>query len=125
MKFGTVFHRVIPNFMVQGGGFTKEGVQKQVNPPIELESTGLKNVAGAIAMARTNDPNSATSQFFINTANNDFLNPSPGNPGYTVFGKVTKGMDVVKSIESEKTATNSGYSDWPVEEIIIERAYVK
>lgn len=123
---GTVFHRVIPGFMVQGGGFTPDGTQKNANAPVPLESAnGLKNNAGAVAMARTNDPNSATSQFFINVADNGFLDYAPGNPGYAVFGKVVSGMDVVEKIEKVQTSSRSSYDDWPVQDIVIERAYMK
>jgi len=116
---GTIFHRVIPNFMIQGGGFTPEGVQKKTKPPIKLESNnGLKNVRGTIAMARTNIPDSATSQFIINTVDNDFLNYKPGNPGYAVFGKVIEGMDVIGAISSVRTS-NKPMPDWPIEEIKI------
>ncbi len=111
---GTVFHRVIKDFMVQGGGFTPDGNQKKTSAPIVLEA-GLSNDRGTIAMARTNDPNSATTQFFINHADNGFLNPSPGNPGYAVFGKVISGMDVVDEIA--KVQTKDG--DWPVENVMI------
>lgn len=113
---GLVFHRVIDGFMIQGGGFEQSGKQKKTNAPIILESgNGLKNDEGTIAMARTMDPNSATSQFFINTVNNDFLNKGARDAGYAVFGKVVSGMDVVKKIE--KVQTKSG--DWPVEPVII------
>lgn len=123
---GTVFHRVIAGFMIQGGGFTPDGAQKKTNAPIVLESNnGLKNVIGAIAMARTNDPNSATSQFFVNAGNNDFLNYAPGNPGYAVFGKVISGMDVVGKIEAARTGSRGPYDDWPVEDVIITGAYMK
>lgn len=124
---GTVFHRVIPNFMIQGGGFTAEGVQKETNAPIKLESdNGLKNLKGTIAMARTNEPDSATSQFFINVVDNPALDYASGNDGYAVFGKVTSGMGVVEDIVSVKTTTKYGYyADWPVEEIVIEKAYLK
>lgn len=123
---GTVFHRVIPGFMIQGGGFLPEGTKKATNDPIVLESgNGLKNEAGTIAMARTNAPDSATSQFFINTVDNPFLDYGPGNPGYAVFGKVVSGMDVVKSIESVKTNVNGPHQNWPVEDVIIEKAYLK
>jgi len=122
----TVFHRVIKGFMVQGGGFLENGSQKKTMAPIPIESSnGLKNNAGTIAMARTSDPNSATSQFFINTVNNKFLNYAPGNDGYAVFGKVISGMDVVKQIESVQTTTKKGMQDWPVDNIIIEEAYMK
>ena len=123
---GTVFHRVIPNFMVQGGGFTADGTQKPTHDPIQLESAnGLKNDVGTVAMARTNIPDSATSQFFINVVNNDFLNYAPGNDGYTVFGTVTAGMDVVNAIEQVRTATRGSNADWPVQDITINRVYVK
>lgn len=123
---GLVFHRVIKNFMIQGGGFFPDGNQKETNPPIILESNnGLKNNVGTIAMARTNDPNSATSQFFINTVDNDFLDYSPSNPGYAVFGKVIKGMHIVLEIENTETTTKYGHSDWPQEDILIIKAYMK
>jgi peptidyl-prolyl cis-trans isomerase B (cyclophilin B) len=123
---GLVFHRVIKGFMIQGGGFTTAGIQKDTNSPIVLESNnGLYNTEGTIAMARTNAPNSATSQFFINTVDNDFLNYTPGNPGYAVFGKVISGMEVVKAIEGVQTGTKGGHEDWPIEDIIITKAYVK
>lgn len=96
---GTIFHRVIPGFMVQGGGMDSRMIEKQTKAPIINESSnGLKNDIGTLAMARTNDPNSASSQFFINVAKNDFLNKTVGNPGYAVFGKVTKGMEIVNKI---------------------------
>jgi len=120
---GTIFHRVIPNFMIQGGGFVPEGTQKPTESPIELESqNGLSNDVGTVAMARTNAPNSATSQFFINVAQNDFLNYKPGNPGYAVFGKVSSGMDVVNEIRQAETRTYTGHQDWPVEAILIKKA---
>jgi len=114
---GTIFHRVIDGFMIQGGGFTPDGNQKETNAPIKLEAS-LSNDRGTLAMARTNDPNSATNQFFINTVSNGFLNPSPGNPGYTVFAKVISGMDVVDAISKTQTTTK-GSPDWPVEDIVI------
>jgi peptidyl-prolyl cis-trans isomerase B (cyclophilin B) len=127
---GTVFHRVIKNFMVQGGGFTEDGTDKKTNAPIVLEQTnitGLSNVKGTLAMARTMDPDSATSQFFINTQDNLFLDYSnQQNPGYAVFGKVVSGMDIVLKIEGVKTTTKHGYyQDWPVEDVIIKRIYIK
>lgn len=117
---GVIFHRVIPDFMIQGGGFLPSGEEKDTKPPIQLEAK-LANERGTIAMARTPNPNSATSQFFINLVDNKFLNPATGNPGYAVFGKVTKGMEVVDEIAKVQTATNGAYEDWPVEEIIIEK----
>ncbi|MCC7574198.1 peptidyl-prolyl cis-trans isomerase [Candidatus Woesearchaeota archaeon] len=121
---GLIFHRVIPGFMIQGGGFLPNGTQKTTNPPIKLESNnGLKNNKGTIAMARTPAENSATSQFFINVADNNFLNYAPGNPGYAVFGKVTEGMNVVDQIKQVQTTTRNGHQDWPTEDIIIIKAY--
>lgn len=123
---GTVFHRVIGNFMVQGGGFTADGKQKSVREPIKLESNnGLKNKVGSVAMARTNVPDSATAQFFINVVDNDFLNYAPGNDGYAVFGKVTSGMEVVDSIRQVQTETKQGMADWPKEDVTINKAYMK
>lgn len=124
---GTVFHRVIRGFMIQCGGFTKEGVQKDTKDPIKLESdNGLLNNKGTVAMARTNVPDSATSQFFINTVDNAFLNyaEGPGREGYAVFGNVVSGMDVVAKIEGVKTGSTP-MPDWPVEAIIIEKVYLK
>jgi len=120
----TVFHRVINDFMIQGGGFTEDGSKKETRDPIMLESqNGLKNDIGTIAMARTNAPNSATAQFFINLKDNDFLNYSPGNPGYAVFGKVTSGMDVVNEIRQVETTVKQGMRDWPEEEIVMTKVY--
>jgi len=122
---GTVFHRVIEGFMIQGGGFTIDGKQKAVRDPIKIESdNGLKNNLGTIAMARTSDPNSATAQFFINTANNDFLNYGAGADGYAVFGKVVSGLDVVQKIEQVSTTTKNGMQDWPEEDVIVTKAYM-
>ena len=120
----TVFHRVIDGFMIQGGGFTVDGGKKETRDPILLESeNGLKNDVGTIAMARTNAPNSATAQFFVNLKDNGFLNYAPGNPGYAVFGKVSSGMDVVNEIRQAETAVKQGMSDWPQEEVVITKAY--
>lgn len=121
---GTIFHRVIPGFMAQGGGFTPGGSEKQTHDPIKLESNnGLKNRRGAIAMARTSDPDSATSQFFINAADNGFLDYAPGNDGYAVFGSVIKGMDVVDAIISVKTGKRGFFSDWPLEDVVIKAVH--
>ncbi|MBI3051148.1 peptidylprolyl isomerase [Candidatus Woesearchaeota archaeon] len=123
---GTIFHRVIKGFMIQGGGFLSDGREKPTMPPIRLESSnGLRNLIGTIAMARTDDPDSATSQFFINTANNGFLDHNANNDGYAVFGKVTKGLDVVKKIESVQTASKGSYDNWPVKAVVIKKAYIK
>jgi len=123
---GTIFHRVIPRFMIQGGGFTPDGTQKTTGNPIVLESdSGLKNKRGTIAMARTPDPNSATSQFFINVKDNPDLDYSPTRDGYAVFGEVIEGMDVVDAIEGVKTATKGLFEDWPEEDVVILSAYVK
>lgn len=117
---GTIFHRVINGFMIQGGGFTADFKQKATNPPIKNEAAnGLKNDRGTIAMARTGAPDSATAQFFINVKNNDSLNrPSPDGFGYAVFGKVLEGMDVVDKIKSVKTVTR-GFPDVPETPVII------
>lgn len=121
---GTIFHRVISNFMIQGGGFTPDGTQKSPHAPIILESqNGLSNVVGSIAMARTNAPNSATCQFFINVSDNVALDYRPGNAGYAVFGHVTSGMDVVNDIRQVKTGTFNRHGDWPTEPVIIEKVY--
>ena len=117
---GTIFHRVIKNFMIQGGGFTPDMKQKSTDAPIKLESNnGLKNLRGTIAMARTNDPNSATSQFFINHADNSFLDYSDSPPGYAVFGKVTKGLEVLDEIAAVPTGRVGMYSDVPREPVKI------
>ncbi|MDM1545878.1 peptidyl-prolyl cis-trans isomerase [Ignatzschineria indica] len=119
---GLIFHRVIDGFMVQGGGLDVDMKQKKSGAPIKIESdNGLKNERGTIAMARTMDPNSATSQFFINTQNNTFLDyPGQDGYGYTVFGKVVEGMDVIDKIEKVKTTSKAGHQDVPVEPVIIE-----
>ena len=121
---GTIFHRVIEGFMVQGGGFTKDMRQKPVNAPIKNESTnGLKNENYTVAMARTNVRDSATSQFFINVKDNDFLNfASDANPGYAVFGKVVEGKEVVDKIKKVATANAGGHQNVPVEAVVIEKA---
>ena len=123
---GTVFHRVIDGFMIQGGGFTPDGAEKETHSPITLESNnGLKNLRGTIAMARTMDPNSATSQFFISVADNPPLDYSPGNAGYAVFGKVVSGMDAVDKIKEVETASKGGMGDWPTEDVVILKIYMK
>ncbi len=121
----TIFHRVINNFMIQGGGFERDMIEKPTRAPIVNEAdNGLLNQPGTIAMARTMDPNSATSQFFVNLVDNVFLNhqgPEPELIGYCVFGKVTKGFDVVKKIGSLPTGSAGGFSDVPIRAIIIKR----
>ena len=125
---GTVFHRVIDGFMIQGGGFEAGMKQKPTEAPIENEANnGLKNERGSIAMARTNDPHSASAQFFINVADNDFLNhssPTPQGWGYAVFGKVVEGMDIVEKIKKVKTGSKGFHQDVPVDDVVIEKAVV-
>jgi len=120
---GTIFHRVIPNFMIQGGGFDKEMQQKPTQAAIKNEAgNGLENDTGTLAMARTNDVNSATAQFFINVRDNDALNHrdnSPGGFGYAVFGRVVEGMDIVRKIERVPTTTQGMYRDVPAEAVVI------
>jgi cyclophilin family peptidyl-prolyl cis-trans isomerase len=117
---GTLFHRVIPNFMIQGGGFAAGMEQKSTRPPIRNEATnGLENLRGTLAMARTNDIHSATAQFFINLIDNDFLNHSPGNYGYAVFGRVTSGMEVVDAIAGVATTRRRGHGDVPVDDVVV------
>jgi peptidyl-prolyl cis-trans isomerase B (cyclophilin B) len=124
----TVFHRVIDGFMIQGGGFEPGMKQKPTAEPINNEANnGLKNVNGSIAMARTNDPHSATAQFFINVNDNDFLNhssPTPQGWGYAVFGKVVEGMDIVEKIKKVKTGSKGFHQDVPVDDVVIEKAVI-
>jgi len=123
---GTIFHRVIPNFMIQGGGFTTDMKQKPSRDPIKNEAdNGLGNQRGTIAMARTSEPHSATAQFFINSIDNDFLNYKSKTPqgwGYAVFGRVIEGMDVVDAISKVKTKTRGRYRDVPAEPVVIRSA---
>ena len=125
---GTVFHRVMKGFMVQGGGFEPDMQQKPTGSSVKNEaSNGLKNDRYTVAMARTSDPHSATAQFFINAADNDFLNfksETPQGWGYAVFGKVVSGSDVVSQIEQVKTGNRSGHSDVPLDDVTITRATV-
>ena len=125
---GTIFHRVINNFMIQGGGFDTSMAQKAVRKPIQNEAdNGLKNDFGTIAMARTTDPHSATAQFFINVKDNDFLNHSGKNMqgwGYAVFGRMVDGEDVLEKIRNVKTASSRGHQDVPVDAVIIETVEV-
>ncbi|OYT63986.1 hypothetical protein B6V01_001165 [Methanosarcinales archaeon ex4572_44] len=123
---GTIFHRIIDGFMIQGGGYTQDGEEKPTHAPIKLESNnGLKNQIGTIAMARTNDPNSATSQFFINVADNHYLNYAKGNDGYAVFGRVISGMETVNRIKTVKTGNKGPHTDWPREDVVIKYAHLK
>ena len=118
----TIFHRVIPGFMVQGGGFTAQMTQKPTRDPIKNEaSNGLHNVRGTLSMARTSNPNSATSQFFINVADNAFLDPGR-DAGYAVFAKVVNGMDVVDQIVNSQTTTKQGMQNVPIDPILIKSA---
>lgn len=120
---GKIFHRVIPHFMVQGGGFDKNMQEAKTNAPIENEANNsLKNDKYTIAMARTQDPNSASAQFFINTKDNQFLNYSSDNPGYTVFGKVIKGQKVVDQIEQVPTTDGPLYQNVPIKPVVIKSA---
>lgn len=125
---GTIFHRVIPDFMAQGGGFDTSFNQKAVHAPIKNEAdNGLKNTRGTLAMARTNDPNSATAQFFINYKDNSFLNhtsPTSSGWGYAVFGEVVEGMDVVDAMAKQATGNRGGHQDVPKTDIVIEKAEV-
>lgn len=125
---GTIFHRVIDGFMIQGGGFEPGMEQKSTNAPIENEAdNGLKNEIGTIAMARTMDPHSASAQFFINVKDNHFLNHTAKNNqgwGYCVFGKVVEGMEIVNKIKSVKTTFRAGHQDVPVEDVVIESAEI-
>jgi peptidyl-prolyl cis-trans isomerase B (cyclophilin B) len=125
---GTVFHRVIPDFMVQGGGFTAEMQQKPTRSPVKNEATnGLANRRGTLAMARTNNPHSATAQFFINLEDNAFLDQAaarPGDFGYTVFGRVVSGMDAVDTIAGVATANRGGHQNVPIEPVVIRSARV-
>ncbi len=120
---GTVFHRVVPGFVIQGGGLTPELEAKQTRAPITNEArNGLKNERGTLSMARTNDVNSATSQFFVNLKDNVFLDHKPGNFGYAVFGRVTSGMDVIERIAQVRTGRRKGHDDAPLETVAIESA---
>jgi peptidyl-prolyl cis-trans isomerase A (cyclophilin A) len=124
---GTIFHRVIDNFMVQGGGMDRTMAERKTREPVPHEgreafAKGLKNETGTLAMARTADPNSATAQFYINVNNNAFLDPKGNNPGYTVFGRVVSGMDVVNRIKGVQTGRLAGQGDVPVVPVVITSA---
>jgi peptidyl-prolyl cis-trans isomerase A (cyclophilin A) len=117
---GTIFHRIVPGFVIQGGGFTEDMAQKRTQPPVKNEAdNGLKNKRGTLSMARTNDIHSATSQFFVNLKDNDFLDHSRANFGYAVFARVTDGMDVVDKIAAVETGRRRGFDDVPVDAVIM------
>lgn len=121
---GTVFHRIVPNFVVQGGGFDTKGTQKKTRPPILNEwQNGLKNKRGTLSMARTNDPGSATSQFFISLKDNDMLDqPISGNAGYAVYGRVISGMNIVDDMAKVQRGMKNGMGDWPIQDIVVTKA---
>ena len=121
---GTIFHRIVPGFVIQGGGFTEDMSQKKTQAQIKNEAdNGLKNSRGTLSMARTNDINSATSQFFVNLKDNDFLDHKPGNFGYAVFARVTDGMDVVDKIAAVATGRRRGFDDVPTEAVIMKHVH--
>jgi len=120
---GTLFHRIVPGFVIQGGGLTSDYVQKKTHPPVRNEaSNGLLNRRGSLSMARTDEIHSATSQFFVNLADNDFLDQRPGQYGYAVFGRIAEGMDVIDLIAKVGTGRRKGHSDAPLEDIVITSA---
>ena len=122
---GTIFHRIVPGFVIQGGGLTPEFDNKETRAPIKNEAAnGLRNLRGTLSMARTNAADSATSQFFVNLKDNAFLDHKSGNFGYAVFGRVTKGMDVIDQIAKVRTGKRKGYDDAPLESVTIESAPV-
>jgi peptidyl-prolyl cis-trans isomerase A (cyclophilin A) len=117
---GSIFHRIVPGFVIQGGGFTEDMTQKRTHPSIKNEAdNGLKNDRGTLSMARTSDVNSATSQFFVNLKDNEFLDHKKGNFGYAVFARVTEGMDVVDKIAAVETGRRRGFDDVPVQPVIM------
>jgi cyclophilin family peptidyl-prolyl cis-trans isomerase len=120
---GTIFHRIVPGFVIQGGGLTAEFANKKTREPISNEAkNGLKNTRGSLSMARTSDINSATSQFFVNLSDNAFLDHGPRDYGYAVFGRVTDGMDVIDKIAAVRTGRRKGYQDAPLEDVVITSA---
>ncbi len=120
---GTVFHRIVPGFVIQGGGLTPDLRPKRTHEPVRNEAdNGLKNLRGTLSMARTDDIHSATSQFFVNLADNDFLDHRPGRHGYAVFGRVTSGMDVIDRIAGVRTGRRKGHDDAPLEDVVINSA---
>jgi cyclophilin family peptidyl-prolyl cis-trans isomerase len=120
---GTIFHRIVPGFVIQGGGLTSDLSQKKTNPPVKNEAgNGVRNQRGTLSMARTDEIHSATSQFFVNLADNDFLDQRPGQYGYAVFGHVTEGMDVIDKIAKVPTGKRKGHSDVPTQDVVIKSA---
>jgi cyclophilin family peptidyl-prolyl cis-trans isomerase len=120
---GTIFHRIVPGFVIQGGGLTSDMSQKKTNPPVKNEAgNGVRNQRGTLSMARTDEIHSATSQFFVNLSDNDFLDQRPGQYGYAVFGHVTEGMDVIDKIAKLPTGKRKGHSDVPTQDVTIKSA---
>jgi cyclophilin family peptidyl-prolyl cis-trans isomerase len=120
---GTIFHRIVPGFVIQGGGLTSDFAQKKTHPPVRNEAAnGVRNQRGTLSMARTDEIHSATSQFFVNLADNDFLDQRPGQYGYAVFGHVSEGMDVIERIAKVPTGRRKGYTDAPTEDVLITSA---
>jgi cyclophilin family peptidyl-prolyl cis-trans isomerase len=120
---GTIFHRIVPGFVIQGGGLTSDLAQKKTHPPVRNEAgNGVRNQRGTLSMARTDEIHSATSQFFVNLADNDFLDQRPGQYGYAVFGHVSEGMDVIDEIAKVSTGKRKGHSDVPTEDVLIKSA---
>jgi peptidyl-prolyl cis-trans isomerase A (cyclophilin A) len=121
---GTIFHRIVPGFVIQGGGFTDDMTQKRTQAPIKNEAdNGLKNSRGSLSMARTSDINSATSQFFVNLKDNVFLDHERGNFGYAVFARVTEGMDVIDKIAGVQTGRRRGFDDVPLEAVVMQSVH--
>jgi peptidyl-prolyl cis-trans isomerase A (cyclophilin A) len=120
---GTIFHRIVPGFVIQGGGLTSDFAQKKTHPPVKNEAgNGVRNQRGTLSMARTDEIHSATSQFFVNLADNDFLDQRPGQYGYAVFGRIADGMDVIDRIAALPTGRRKGHSDAPTEDVLITSA---
>jgi cyclophilin family peptidyl-prolyl cis-trans isomerase len=120
---GTIFHRIVPGFVIQGGGLTSDFAQKKTNPPVRNEAAnGVRNQRGTLSMARTDEIHSATSQFFVNLADNDFLDQRPGQYGYAVFGHVSEGMDVIERIAAMPTGRRKGFTDAPMQDVLITSA---
>jgi peptidyl-prolyl cis-trans isomerase A (cyclophilin A) len=120
---GTIFHRIVPGFVIQGGGMTNDFAQKQTRAPVRNEAAnGMQNLRGTLSMARTDAPHSATSQFFVNLKDNDFLDHRPGQHGYAVFGRVVEGLEVIDKIAAVRTGRRKGHSDAPLEDVVITSA---